>query len=98
MCVFLLSGTLAAFGEQPRITAPRPRDVKGKDGHYLTGHGVVTVQVDQGTGRVIFAQMTESTGHTELDQSALEAFRRWRFKPHTVHTVRIPITFSANPL
>lgn len=37
--------------------------------------------------------MQLSTGHKFLDDVALAAFRKWRFKPGTVSQVRIPITF-----
>ena len=32
-------------------------------------------------GRVEDVQVERSAGHSDLDQSALEAVRRWRFEP-----------------
>ena len=59
----------------------------------ITGSGVCVVSVDLGSGRVIEASMAQSTGNPQLDKAALITFRKWRFKPGTVSTVRIPIDF-----
>jgi hypothetical protein len=40
------------------------------------------------------AEMATSTGYELLDNAALNAFRRWQFKPRTVAKVRIPIRFT----
>jgi hypothetical protein len=50
--------------------------------------------VDVESGRVRDAYMERSTGHAILDDTAVNAFRRWRFKPGTVNKVRVPITFA----
>ncbi len=55
------------------------------------------MQVDKKTGRVISLKMEKSTGHKILDEAALEAFRRFRFKPGTVSQVRTPINFTDQP-
>ena len=81
-----------------RISAPAPKLVRDKHGRYLTGSGVAVAEVDTRTGYVKSLRMQKSTGHPELDQSALNAFRRWRFKPGTVHEVRLPITFTDKPM
>lgn len=38
--------------------------------------------------------MAPSTGNAILDRAAIDAFRKWRFKPGTVSHVRSPITFT----
>ncbi len=58
------------------------------------GSGVVMVEVDETTGQVTSAKMEKSTGYKILDDAALEAFSRWRFRPGTVHKVTIPINFT----
>ena len=75
------------------IYAPRPAYPYAARDKRLTGSGLVLVNVNSSTGTVVSAQMVKSTGHKVLDDSALEAFRQWRFKPGTVRKVRIPINF-----
>ncbi|HWN24337.1 MAG TPA: energy transducer TonB, partial [Candidatus Sulfotelmatobacter sp.] len=60
----------------------------------VTGSGVCVVQVDAASGNVTEASMTQSTGSPILDNSALTAFRQWRFRPGTVSQVKIPFTFT----
>jgi TonB family protein len=62
----------------------------------LTGKGVVLVTIDKQTGKVIGAQMLQSTGNMQLDDSALEAYSQWRFDPRTVTVsqLKIPIEFG----
>lgn len=60
----------------------------------LTGRGVAVVKVDPATGYVTSAWMQKSTGQEVLDNAALRAFRRWRFKPRTITTLEIPIQFT----
>ena len=60
----------------------------------VTGIGVCIVSVDPASGSVTGASMEKSTGDPTLDKSAVNAFRKWRFKPGTVSKVRIPIEFT----
>jgi TonB family protein len=75
------------------IYAPRPAYPYAARDKRLTGSGIVLVNVDSLTGTVVSAQMLKSTGYKVLDDSALQAFRQWRFKSGTVRKVRIPINF-----
>lgn len=59
----------------------------------ITGSGVVVVSVSP-SGSVNSAEMGKSTGSPILDNAATSAFRSARFKPGTVPTVKIPITFT----
>ena len=81
------------------IFTPKPeyRPDWAKQG--LTGKGVVLVTIDKQTGRVVGAQMLQSTGNKQLDGSALEAYSRWRFDPSTVTVsqLKIPIEFAKRP-
>ncbi len=62
----------------------------------MVGSGIATIEVDIASGEVTSARMSPSTGHALLDQAALEAFRKWRFKPGSVSQVRTPITFTTS--
>jgi TonB family protein len=61
---------------------------------HITGTGIVFLQIDTLTGKVVSCRMDPGTGNVELDAAALAAFRDWRFKPGTVARVRIPVTFT----
>jgi TonB family protein len=80
------------------VYAPRPPYPELARAQGITGSGVVRVSVDASSGVVTAAQMQLSTGHKFLDDVALAAFRKWRFRPGTVSHVRIPITFSMRSL
>jgi protein TonB len=75
------------------IYAPLPEYPKVRF-RRITGSGVCVVSVDPRSGNVIEASIAQSTGKPILDKSALNAFRKWRFKPGTVSKVRIPIEFN----
>jgi TonB family protein len=76
------------------IYAPRPQYPYEARARRQTGAGVAIVMVDPNTGLVTNAEMATSTGYQLLDSAALNAFRRWQFKPGTVAMVRILIRFT----
>lgn len=79
--------------QQSSISAPRPDYPDYARAHHLTGSGIVVVTVDLRTGYVESARILKSSGHRILDEAALAAFRRWRFKPGTTPEVRIPFRY-----
>jgi protein TonB len=76
------------------ISAPRPDYPYEARSRHITGSGVCVVTVDTASGAVTDATMAQSIGNPILDNSAVSAFRRWRFKPGSVSKVKIPITFT----
>jgi TonB family protein len=84
----------ASQGKAAAISAPRPDYPYEARRMKITGSGVCVVTVDTATGNVTDATMAQSIGNSLLDNSAVSAFRRWRFKPGSVSKVRIPITFT----
>lgn len=76
------------------VYAPKPAYPYEARSKHLTGTGMVLLNVDPSNGNVTSAQLLKSTGHKILDDSALEAFRQWRFKPGSAYKVRIPINFT----
>ena len=75
--------------------APRPKYPYAARKRRLEGSGVLLINVDVETGRVRSVRMLKSTGHKLLDDSALEAFAKWRFRPRAVPSkVKVPIKFT----
>jgi TonB family protein len=58
------------------------------------GSGLLRLTLDLKTGTVTKVQILQSTGHAALDQSAIDAFRRWRWKPAKWKEIDVPITFT----
>src|SRR5437764_6700187 len=84
----------ASQGKANAISAPRPEYPYEARSRHITGSGVCVVTVDTGSGNVTDATMAQSIGNPILDNSAVSAFKRWRFKPGSVSKVKIPITFT----
>ena len=76
------------------IHAPRPEYPYEARRQKIRGDGLVAMTIDPVTGNVSSVSMAKSTGNPFLDNAALSAFRRWRFKPGTVSSVSCPITFT----
>jgi TonB family protein len=76
------------------ISAPRPTYPYEARSRHIMGSGVCVVSVDVSSGAVTDASMAQSIGNPILDNSAVSAFRQWRFRPGTVSKVKIPITFT----
>jgi protein TonB len=75
------------------ISAPKPEYPYEARSRRLTGSGICVVSVDP-SGNVTSADMVQSIGSPILDNSAISAFRRWKFKPGSVSKAKIPITFT----
>ena len=82
-----------SFGAASGIDPTYPREAREKG---LTGRCLVSVSIDLRTGYVTSASIRKSTGYKILDRAALEAVRRWRFKPQTKTTAEIPFDFTPN--
>ena len=60
----------------------------------LAGSGIFFLTVDANTGQITSVTVIKSTGHSELDQSAIEALKQWRFNAGAVSKVRLPVIFG----
>ena len=60
------------------------------------GSGLFRLTIDLKTGSVTNIDVVQSTGFPGLDESAINAFRDWRWKPGKWKEVDIPITFTFN--
>src|SRR5215211_2319950 len=56
------------------------------------GKGWFRLTLDD-TGRVLRVAVLKSTGHRELDASAVTALKQWRFKPVPENYVVMPVDF-----
>lgn len=89
-----VAGTLSASGAKANaIFAPKPEYPYEARSRRLTGSGVCVVDVDS-AGNVTGATMAQSIGSPILDNSALSAFRRWKFKPGSLSRAKIPVTYT----
>ena len=66
--------------EPAKVFSPQPRYPPGLLAARITGTVKLLVRVNR-DGRVTRASVHRSSGRAALDQSALEAVRRWRFEP-----------------
>ena len=109
MRLLIASALLAAFvsseataavevsepASSPLITAPRPQYPEQARRDRIAGNGVAVLNVDRKSGAVTSAKMAQSTGSPLLDEAALSAFRRWRFKAGSpVAVVKVPVSFT----
>ena len=76
------------------LYAPRPNYPYEARRGSVTGSGVAELAVNPGSGAVIDAHMSQSTGSAILDHATLETLRRWRFKPGVASSVAVPITYT----
>jgi protein TonB len=74
--------------------APRPVYPYEARRQRVTGAGVALLTVDQTLGTVTDVLMVQSCGNAILDNSTLDALRRWRFKPGSAARVQVPITYT----
>jgi len=74
--------------------APRPVYPYEARRQRVTGSGVALITIDQTSGTVTDVAMAQSCGNSILDNSTLDAMRRWRFKPGSVTRVQVPITYT----
>jgi TonB family protein len=61
---------------------------------WPSGSGLLLLHVNRSTGDVVSVEVAKSTGHKILDDSAANAFKKWRFKPGTYREIKVPITFT----
>jgi TonB family protein len=75
------------------ITAVAPNYPDSERARRHTGSGLLRLTLDLKTGSVIRVAVVKSTGFSALDYSAIDAFRRWRWKPGRWKEIDMTITF-----
>src|SRR5438874_7700922 len=76
------------------ISHPTPKYPSEARRRHITGKGFFHLHVSRETGDVTSVEILESTGHRILDDAAVETLKRWKFRPHTVIGIKVPINFS----
>jgi protein TonB len=92
----LIGGTTASLRSVKATVAYAPRPVYPYEARRqrVTGSGIALLTIDQTLGTVTDVRMAQSCGNVILDNSTLDALRRWRFKPGGVTQVEVPITYT----
>ena len=92
----LFRGTTVSLLSVKAMVAYAPRPVYPYEARRqrVTGAGVAFLTVDQTLGTVTDVLMAQSCGNAILDNSTLDALRRWRFKPGSAARVQVPITYT----
>jgi TonB family protein len=92
----LIGGTMSSLHSVKATVAYAPRPVYPYQARRqrVTGFGIALLTVDQASGTVTDVRMAQSCGNVVLDNSTLDAFRRWRFKPGGLTQVEVPITYT----
>ena len=92
----VIGGTTASLPSVKAMVAYAPRPVYPYEARRqrMTGSGVALLTVDQTLGTVTDVLMAQSCGNAILDNSTLDALRRWRFKPGSAARVQVPITYT----
>jgi len=60
----------------------------------ITGKGLYHLHVSVDTGEVTSVDVLTTTGHRILDRAAVAALKQWKFRPHALVGLKVPITFS----
>ena len=82
----LVFATQVGLAQQPRRSAAS--DIR------LKASGVLLLDLDDATGKVVRIRMLESTGYRVLDEASIKAFSEKKFKPHTRSPLKVPIRFA----
>jgi periplasmic protein TonB len=97
VALFLLAQALLA-GSPPKavaIYAPAPEYPALANGKRPEGSGIFVLHINAKTGVVKSVSVTKTTGSPILDKAAIDAVRRWKFRPGSP-LVRIPMTLTAH--
>jgi TonB family protein len=91
-----LADSISAPRKEDLIYAPRPEYPYDARRRNLQGSGMFILRV-RPDGTVARVDVEDSTGAPLLDQTAIAAYSKWRFKPGRVKAVRVPVHFTMAP-
>lgn len=94
-------GHASALSDQELIryalASPRPGYPQEAQRTKITGSGHYELRMHL-TGKITEVAIVKSSGSRVLDQAAWNAFMKWRFKPGVFTSVRVPVSWSVNPV
>src|SRR5262245_8792945 len=70
------------------LAKPYPEYPTDARARRTTGSGLFKLHFISKTGTVRYVQVIQSTGDKSLDAACIRAFRRWRFKPGVVPSMK----------
>jgi len=91
-CFFRISPHSEPLKLEPVYYAPLPKYPQLARKQHLEGAGIAEIHINP-DGSVASVNMLRSTSHKILDEAAMHAFLGWRFRPHNIKTVRVPIQY-----
>ena len=83
-----------AFDRHLFVYTVSPRYSSELQRRRIKGSGVFEMEFDYDSGQVRQVRIVQSTGNNMLDRDTVFALRRWRLKPRSAHTLRLPVTFG----
>ena len=87
LSVFVLALAAYAARAQNRLSSPL-HEIR------LAPTGVVLLELDDATGKVVRARMAQSTGYSVLDKATISVYSKKQFKPHTRSPLQVPVRYS----
>lgn len=82
--------------EDAVIYGPKPEYPSSARSRHFEGSGVFMLHLRR-DGTVESVRTLKSTGHRQLDDSAITALRQWRFHPGATK-VKVPVAFGTHGL
>jgi TonB family protein len=76
------------------VFAPKPDYPYSERSHHNEGTAVVRMDIDLKTGNTTYVTLIRSSGFPKLDEAAVRALARWRFKPGKWKEAEVPVTFT----
>jgi TonB family protein len=77
---------------EPVLYAPHFEYPLAARKQHLEGSGLFEIHINP-DGSVASIGILRTTGYNVLDAAAIAGFRQWRFRPHTLPTVRMPVQY-----
>jgi TonB family protein len=79
------------------LASPGPGYPEEAQNTKASGNGLYELRINK-SGAVTEVVVVKTSGSRVLDKAATSTFRKWRFKPAIFDRVRIPVSWSVNPV